>query len=38
VIASTFLGFAFLVRKRVSQLFGLLGRNQKATRRDIAAN
>jgi hypothetical protein len=38
VVGSTFLGFAYLVRKRVSQIFGLLSKNQKATRRDIAAH
>lgn len=38
VIGSTFLGFAFLVRRRVGKLFGLFGRNQKAIHREVAGD
>ena len=38
VMGSTFLGFTFLVRKRLSRLFGLFAKSQKETQRDIAAD
>lgn len=38
VVGSTFLGFAFLVRRRVGQLFGLSARNEKAIHRDVAGD
>jgi hypothetical protein len=36
VIGSTFVGFGFLVRKRIAQLFGL-GKGKKATQSDVDA-
>ena len=38
VVGSTLLGFTFLVRKRLSQLFNLFNKKQKATQKDIAAD
>jgi hypothetical protein len=37
VIGSTFVGFGFLVRKRIAQLFGLTGKGKKATQADVDA-
>jgi hypothetical protein len=36
VIGSTFVGFGYLVRKRIAQLFGRLGREEKVTQSDVA--
>ena len=35
VIGSTFVGFSYLARKRIAQLFGLAGRSKKATQSDV---
>lgn len=35
IIGSTFLGFTYLVRKRIGQLLGLFGKSEKATQSDV---
>jgi hypothetical protein len=37
VIGSTFVGFGYLARKRIAQLFGLSGKGKKATPSDVDA-
>ena len=37
VIGSTFVGFGYLARKRIAQLFGLAGKVKKAAQLDVDA-
>lgn len=37
VIGSTFVGFGYLARKRIAQLFGMAGKGKKAIQADVDA-
>ncbi|UWZ86000.1 hypothetical protein [Occallatibacter riparius] len=37
VIGSTFVGFGYLARKRIAQLFGVFGKGKNATQSDVDA-